>query len=308
MHSIPEFLTGDFFRSIGLIDHEITSTFLIKNDLFHTCIIVACGPQKYFVKISGPKARADKVINCVVASEIAFENDVMTPKLLSFFSDSCHVQKQTISIFEFVQGLTVSESMFEDFSEKEKGLFLFNLGENIASIHKHCSNGYTERLSDSNLYSLEEVIAKRLEYCFSQNTSFQFFSPSQMSLFEMKIQRLLQFVSSVSNPVLIHGDIGFRNLIQKNNKFASIIDFEHAKYHDPAYDFVKLHFAFSSRPKMMSDVLAGYYNSSHQLVHFEERLALFVGLEILSGIPYWHKTKNTHMSDVYSAKMDEWLS
>ncbi|GAB1421302.1 hypothetical protein MASR2M15_14580 [Anaerolineales bacterium] len=84
---------------------------------------------------------------------------------------------------------------------------------------------------------------------------------------------------------LIHGDYHFENLLAQPEKLTAIIDFEHAKAADPAWDF-RLRDQWESE---CSGSLAGILNAYGPLSdHFETRIRLYEWLKSIDDMDWFH--------------------
>lgn len=260
----------------------------------------------FLIKLAGPAARDHKQFNCFIASLMAFAQGVATPQLRHFLC-LASPSGPTASVFDFVPGNPCLES-FEAFCADEQLQLLADIATALATLHGCTSAGFSEEIFRAQSLTLEQAVNQRLDYCLAQLSSDTQADRSQIRDARDRITELLERIAPVSTPVLIHGDMDLRNLIERQGRLVAIIDFEHAKFHDAAYDFVKLSFRLADQPLLWNKLLERYFTLRGELPMFEQRLSLFVGLEILSGLPYWRRIGEARMHRDYCARLSRWLA
>jgi aminoglycoside phosphotransferase (APT) family kinase protein len=115
-------------------------------------------------------------------------------------------------------------------------------------------------------------------------------------------------VSEVVRPALSHGDLHTQNTLVDEGRFVAILDFEHAKFWDAMFDFVKLRmWTFESQEGSAAPFMEGYRSTAPPLEAFEDRLRVCTGLELLAGLPYWKRSGEEALLEDYLRRFERWL-
>jgi aminoglycoside phosphotransferase (APT) family kinase protein len=115
-------------------------------------------------------------------------------------------------------------------------------------------------------------------------------------------------VSDLVRAALSHGDLHTPNTLVNDGRFVAILDFEHAKFWDAVFDFVKLRmWTFESQPGSEAPFMEGYQSTAPPLDRFEDRLRVCTGLELLAGLPYWKKSGEEGLLEDYMSRFERWL-
>lgn len=277
---------------------------LIKDSPEYRVVLLTAGESRSVLKQAGRLAREQKMFNGVIASALAHAAGVPTPTLRSFFCGTA-TRGSATQWFDYVPGASCEHTL-ADFSAEEQSRLFADLGMALGRLHRSRAEGYSEVLHLARHSTLERTVNDRLAYCFGQQGAFDAIEPHQTNEAKRKVLMLLEQTMPFSVPVLIHGDVGPRNLIERDRRLAALIDFEHAKFHDAAYDFVKLWFLLSERPGDWDALMHHYLATAGASPAFAQRLEMFVGLEILSGLCYWHRTGDHAMYTDYRERLGTW--
>lgn len=278
---------------------------LLKRSVEYLILHVSWCNQEFLIKQASSAARESKLFNGCIAAALAREQGVPTPTLRHFFCSTGPPGRATL-VFDFLPGRG-AELRYADFSAEERLGFFADLGKAVGLLHRQPRSSFSEELYRTGSGDFCQVIDARLNYCLAQPAAFAAVDPQILAEIRLRLGDLRDRVARVSQPVLIHGDIGLRNLLEHQHRFAGLIDFEHAKFHDPAYDFVKLSFFLADQPDCWQSLLQHYFAEIGEVAQFGLRLQLLSGIEILSGLPYWHRTGDSVMHADYLRKLDSWL-
>lgn len=278
---------------------------LLKRSAEYLVLRVGSCNRQILIKQASSAVRESKLFNGCIAAALAWEQGVPTPALQHFFCSTGPPGPATL-VFDFLPGRG-AELRYADFSAEERRRFFADLGKAVGLLHRQPRSGFSEELHRAGGSDLRQVIDARLDYCLAQPAAFAAVDAQTLAEVRQRLGDLRDHVARVSQPVLIHGDIGLRNLLEHEHRFAGLIDFEHAKFHDPAYDFVKLSFFLADQPDCWQSLLQHYFAEIGEVAQFGLRLQLLSGIEILSGLPYWHRTGDSAMHTDYLRKLDAWL-
>lgn len=278
---------------------------LLRDTRDYRIVLCATDSDRWLLKQDGPDAREQKMINAALAASLARARGVPTPALRCFAS-AISPQRRTLQVYDYIPGAVCPDD-FRGLGDSERTALLAALGAGLARLHSHHAPGYGEVLHAGTFVSLKEAVGWRLDYALGMRDAFAKLDPGAISAVRARILALCDLVVADCRPVLVHGDVGPRNLILDGGQLVALIDFEHAKFHDAAYDFVKLHFLLSERAEDWRTLMSAYCAKNGTLRRFAERLSLFVGLELLSGISYWHRISDARMYDDYRKRLHAWL-
>lgn len=286
-------------------DADVLDVELLKRSPEYLVLRVVRNDRQILIKQAGPAVRESKLFNGCIASALAREQGVPTPALRHFFCSAGPPGPATL-VFDFLPGHG-AEQRYARFSAQERRRFFADLGKAVGLLHRQPRSGFSEELYRCGHNDLRQVVDARLDYCLAQTAAFAAIDAPTLAEVRRKLGDLRDRVARVSRPVLIHGDLGLRNLLEHEHRFAGLIDFEHAKFHDPAYDFVKLSFFLADQPDCWQALLQHYFAETGEVAAFPLRLQLLSGIEILSGLPYWHRTGDSAMYADYQHKLQVWL-
>lgn len=122
--------------------------------------------------------------------------------------------------------------------------------------------------------------------------------------------RLADVVDVGFRPGLAHRDLWPPNVIlAADGTVAALLDFEHARFTDPAWDLVKLDLLFlRSHPDIDATFRAAYRGLRGWDGAFDVRIRLCFGLELLRGLPYFHaEFPNAGMAAMLESELRQWL-
>jgi aminoglycoside phosphotransferase (APT) family kinase protein len=295
-------------RDFGLLPRYGTASGisrLLSDTRDYRVVLYETDTARWLLKQAKAGARTQKMINAAVAARFASARGVPTPCLRCF---ACGVMpdRPTVQIYDYVPGESCPEG-FAGMTDAGRRDLLAQLGYALARLHAHRAPGYGESLHGDGFESLMQATRQRLDYALGQSEAFSALVPGTVEAAQARILALSERVAADSLPVLVHGDVGPRNLILDAGRLAALIDFEHAKFHDAAHDFVKLHFLLSGRAEDWRALMGAYSEKAGTPARFAERLSMFIGLELLSGLGYWHRTSDAAMFDDYRARLRHWL-
>ena len=128
--------------------------------------------------------------------------------------------------------------------------------------------------------------------------------------------RLVREVVVDFPPSLVHGDLHPRNVVVDRAepsgalRLAALLDFEHARFLDPAWDFVKLDlWVFAPHPDLEAPFRAAYRAARGESESFRSRVRLCGGLEILRALPYFGaEFPDEAMFDSFFTALERWLA
>jgi aminoglycoside phosphotransferase (APT) family kinase protein len=113
----------------------------------------------------------------------------------------------------------------------------------------------------------------------------------------------------IVQPGLTHLDLYLPNVLTRRGRLAALLDFEHARWWDPAADFVKLAmWVFEQHPGARTPFWAGYAAAGGRLPAGAARVRVCAGLEWLSGLLYWHQAGDLGMYADYHQRLHAWLA
>lgn len=123
------------------------------------------------------------------------------------------------------------------------------------------------------------------------------------------IEREAALLGSLVQPRLAHLDLHLPNILARDGRLAALLDFEHARWWDPAADLVKLGmWVFGPHPQARAPFWAGYAAAGGRLPAAAARARVCAGLEWLSGILYWHRVGDHRMYHDYQQRLHAWLA
>jgi len=107
---------------------------------------------------------------------------------------------------------------------------------------------------------------------------------------------------------IIHGDLGFNNVLINKDKITGIIDWNDAKYGDFVYDIAYLYFWSKSIDHMK--LFYDYYVNNNQLNlrNYRNRMRCYTIHLSINLLNYFAKTKQKKMFDFTKGRLDEILT
>lgn len=211
---------------------------------------------------------------------------------------------------EFLGGVDGEESI-PKLDQEQRAQFFFDWGVAVGRLHAEKTPCFSNSISDPErcCRSWTDLVCERLERLIPSNRAAGIVGDSELNAMESAIYEAAKRLSNVTVPALVHCDLYPPNTLVSNGRFTALLDFEHAKFMDPVFDFVKLGmWVFEPIPDAAGPFWDGYVSSFSRADRFQERLWVCVGLELLAGFPYWKRRGEVKLMDDYRSRLRQWFA
>ena len=178
-------------------------------------------------------------------------------------------------------------------------------GEAVAGLHAISAPDFTGYPGAS----WAQVAAARAAQLAARHAEAGLLPAAHVTRARQRVEREAAAVSGLVTPALTHLDLHLPNVLTRRRHFAALLDFEHARWWDPAADLVKLDmWVFSRHPQARAPFRDGYTAAGGHLPSAAARLRVCQGLEWLSGLLYWRRAGDQAMYADYEQRLAAWLA
>lgn len=258
----------------------------------HECWLVEGEDRPLMAKLSLRGATELSMANLAEALRLAELAEVQSPRLLWSGPAAAELGGRPMLIQEFLSGLDGEEGL-PLLTDAERRAYFHDWGEAVGRLHRFTVGGFSNSISDPGrtLGSWPELVEERLGRLVPANLVAAEVSAS-------RVQAAAAWIRSAAGalevrPSLVHCDLYPPNTLLEDHRFKALLDFEHAKFMDPVYDFVKLEmWVFEPNPDARQPFWSGYGDPPED---FELRLQVCLALELLAGLPYWKRHGDSEM-------------
>lgn len=273
------------------------------------CWLVRYSTGNYLLKIAlqAHPAEVKKMRNIQAAIDIVNQHGITAPRLIYFEPVSAEFDDKAILVQEYLSGAD-AEEVFPLLSKEEKGRFFFDLGRAVSKFHAINIGGFTRNLPQKNVFlRWSDYVRDQIEIFLESNFDAGVLTPEELRQAEKRIMDSAAAVSSDIIPSLVHQDIWLPNILMENKKFKCLIDLEYAKSVDRYYEFVTLRMrVFDKFPDAEKIFFNGYELDGGYTQIDEQRLSTCLGMEILTGIPYFKRVGWKDMLEDYLTRFKQW--
>ena len=262
------------------------------------------------IKIALRDATELSIANLRAALLLAEARGVPCPKLLWHGFAPAELDGRPMLIQEFIAGEDGEEAL-PDLSVETRERFFLDWGTVIGKLHSVPAECFSNSISQPERCRVSwiELVDERLARLIPANIDADVVPEADLHAVETNIRNAASSFGHDIAPALVHCDLYPPNTLVQDDRFRALLDFEHAKFMDPVYDFVKLHmWVFEPHPDAAAPFWSGYTAVCARQEHFEERLRLCIGLELLAGFPYWKRRGEQALIEDYRARLDRWLA
>ncbi|QPA52716.1 aminoglycoside phosphotransferase family protein [Lysinibacillus sphaericus] len=163
-------------------------------------------------------------------------------------------------IHKFIEGDDL-ETLYSTLNKEDLNRIFYDLGVYLRLMHTYKANHFSKDISFNKTFdSWESFLIERLEKEMKFMIDTSMATQPCLEHIETSIRNMVKDISfSTISPTFVHRDIHPANILIRNKKFVSLIDFEISWFSDPLWDFNKLDvFFFNNRPELKEKMLDGY--------------------------------------------------
>jgi aminoglycoside phosphotransferase (APT) family kinase protein len=261
------------------------------------------------LKLPLQSTTAVAMANLREALRLADKGGVASPRLLWSGTAPASLGSRPMLIQEYLPGIDGNE-ILESLEGEELEAFYRDWGAAVGRMHAIEPSCFSSSISEPQRCqsTWQALVEERLTRLVSLNREARVLSDEMLDGAAAQIASEAARVSDAVRPALSHGDVHTPNTLVDEGRFVAILDFEHAKFWDAAFDFVKLRmWTFESREGSEAPFMEGYRSTAPPLEAFEDRLRVCTGLELLAGLPYWKRGGEEALLDDYLSRFERWL-
>lgn len=236
---------------------------------------------------------------------------VPVPRLLAWTEASPPVGGRMLLACDYLPGLD-AEELLPRLSQEQRAGMMRQAGAALARLHRVSAPGFGDPASGvgTGPDTWDDYVAGRLTQLRHHHAEAGTASIAWVAEAISMVERLAARVSPWVRPALVHHDVYLPNLLAGDDgEFVALLDLEHLRRVDPVTDFVKpAMWVFEFHPELAEPFREGYRAVNGWPQDFEQRFALVMGLELLTGIPYWRQVGDRTMADDYLHRLRCWLA
>lgn len=207
---------------------------------FNTIFQIRSGDKRYFVKFgSSPEVKVLSYEKDILNTEIGFYKKlegsaVKRPNVV--FTDTTRT-KVPVDYF-IMEALNVPLLGYTFPSSKQRKRFSYQLGANLAELHKIKGEGYGYPQC-----GLESTWAEAYKKMINNIIADATVLDVKLDTYRINsiLERADKYLQEVTEPSLVHFDVWVGNIfVSKTHNFQGLIDWERAMWGDPVGDFISL--------------------------------------------------------------------
>lgn len=207
---------------------------------FNTIFQIRSGDKRYFVKFgSSPEVKVLSYEKDILNTEIGFYkrlegSAVKRPNVV--FTDTTRT-KVPVDYF-IMEALNVPLLGYTFPSSKQRKRFSYQLGANLAELHKIKGEGYGYPQC-----GLESTWAEAYKKMINNIIADATVLDVKLDTYRINsiLERADKYLQEVTEPSLVHFDVWVGNIfVSKTHNFQGLIDWERAMWGDPVGDFISL--------------------------------------------------------------------
>lgn len=240
--------------------------------------------------------------NMIAATRLAAEEGLPVIRFRGFTPVSA-VTGGPVVVQEFVAGTRASDQ-WPDLAESTRLRVARELGGWIATLHGHTGDWFGEVLGTRQHTRWDSYLTDFLDRLLRD-------IPEDVivdgrSRLETIMAAGIAAVACGVRPALTHGDIWLDNVLLRSGRVHRILDFEHARFLDPLYDFGKPdELVFERWPDGREAFLDGYVQVSPLPPDADRRIMLYQGFHYLFMLT-WFARWQPELVPEYSKRLALW--
>lgn len=225
--------------------------------------------RDYILKVAKGRYRCDELKREYMASKILYETEVSVPEGIIFIDEG----DRAFFLKEYSEGITLSDLFFSRENEGERLYYIRHMAEELRKIHRVAVDGYTyDELINEKLYFAREHLERdTIDHS-------DFIVDGKNIVPEEELEWLENNKPSEGKVSIIHGDYKPKNIIWKNDKIESIVDWAFVDLGDPYYDIALLFYYFNHVEKEAFMKAYGIEKLDEERLEYFERLIPFLNI------------------------------
>jgi aminoglycoside phosphotransferase (APT) family kinase protein len=275
----------------------------------HECWRIQGPVRTVMLKLALHSTTPVAMANLGQALQLVDEGGVPSPRLLWSGTAPASLGSRPMLIQEYLPG-TDGYASLETLDSQQLAAFYKDWGAAVGCMHAIKPTCFSSSISEPRRChaTWRDLVEERLALLVPLNRDARMLSDRVLDEATAQIVSGAARSSDLVRPALSHGDLHTPNTLVNSGRFVAILDFEHAKFWDAVFDFVKLRmWTFESQPGSEAPFMEGYQSTAPPLDRFEDRLRVCTGLELLAGLPYWKKSGEEGLLEDYMSRFERWL-
>lgn len=209
-----------------------------------------------------------------------------------------------VMVLAWIEGAD-AESAWPHLASTDRAAICRGWGAAVAGLHALRAPSFTGYSGSS----WAQVVSDRIALLASRHADTDLLPAARVTAARRAIEYDAARIDGMVKPAFTHLDLHLPNVIVRQHRFAALLDFEHARWWDPAADLVKLDmWVFTRYPQARSPFWDGYTAAGGCLPSVRARLRVCRGLEWLSGLLYWRQVGDRVMYADYESRLTAWLA
>jgi aminoglycoside phosphotransferase (APT) family kinase protein len=239
------------------------------------------------------------------------EAGAAVPRILAYSSGTAALGPDLVVVSEFIDGVDAEAALPSLRPEIATGV-VRDAGRAVAALHSTAAphfGGPGPTATHDERSSWAGYVSGRAADLAASHGRVPTPSQDVLAAGRALVVDLAKEVSGVVEPVPAHGDVYPPNLLlDVEGRFVALLDLEHVRWVDPVMDFVKpAMWMFADRADWAALYKHGYQARRGLPPLWAERLSVCMGLELLTGVGYWHRVGASAMAQDYSSRLRRWV-
>jgi aminoglycoside phosphotransferase (APT) family kinase protein len=182
--------------------------------------------------------------------------------------------------------------LWPDLSPDEQYRAAYRAGELLAQLHGYTLEAFCRVGEREQAFPTWRAFVEEFYYKYAGQAEEQaLLTRAELSRHERLLERFRPYLEEITTPQLLHSDYHFENILQENGEITGIIDFEHARSGDPAYEFRLYEQWEEDCPGSRAPLYAGYLSRRAFDPTFEMRASFYKSLWLLDDV-VWRMEEN----------------
>jgi len=283
------FTQDEFDRLNALIcqlsgkDKAVSDISFLDDGHNYRAFIIKFEEEKWILKVLKNDSE-NKIENIVFGLELCKQRELSTPEVV-YYESLPKTLRHPFIIETYIDGQTFHAAI-ENMDLSQKKSCFFDLGRFMAKMHGIKSSTFNKYIKQPVCwFDYKKYLIDRLNKHIGKINEKGGDIPDCIEDARSTALRLVECINfKAIIPSMVHRDITLNNIMIHQNQFAGVIDFEHACFFDPLWDFAKLHLTTFKKEPYSRDMVFEGYNSVINIkkeCFYEERIYLYRILELV---------------------------
>lgn len=286
----PDAVCGAFRTLTGLAPDGLRAERLAAGWSHENWRVADGAGARWLLQVARRRADPARTVHRVAMQRLAASRGVRVPEIVAVDADGVVLGAPCV-VQRWVEGRDAAEALAAA-DPAAVAVFASSLGAEVARLHA-IEGGAFEAAEPAGrgVPAWEEFVGHRVTQLRALHARLPTVPDALAEAACARCIRLLADLPAAFAPAFAHRDLHLPNVVcAEDGSVAAFLDFEHARFTDPAWDFVKLEFyVFADHPAAAGPLTSAYLAARGPAAGdvLGARLDLCRGLEYLRALPYF---------------------